>query len=582
MPPVIRLELAEAEQFAPRLGNMARETNASGEKMTLRSILLATTACLTLATPALAQDENSTPPPKHHHSESVSARLDRLERVIEEQQAEIRQLKTQLGQGAASGGAASAGAQAAQASAPPAQPQVSAEEFQALQNEVHDQEAQQKKQPVITFNHARPTISSADGRWSFSPRVDVMGDFASYDSQHQTVAGIALKQSGENFRRAQIGFQGVMAGDFTYRFLYDFGGSNGDETYQAALCGTNAAQKLCTTGAGTGPHIKEAWVGYTGILAPFTFQIGALPPPANLGDATAADDLLFNERASPSQLSRGLAGDDGRESVGFIGNGDIWNASAYLTGDTVGKADLIAPGSSQEAFVGRLAVAPVQNPDTNLTIHAGINGTDVIRPAESTSISGTTGLPVTGDFITFSDRPEIRVDNVTFLNTGSIAATSAHALGLEGAASYGPLMVEGENFWYGIDRVADTGKANPVFTGWYVEGSWVLTGEEHKYNMAQAAFTRPEPAEPFDPANNAWGAWELAARYSDTDLNFHDDLKDAVYGGRQDIGSLGLNFYPIYNLKFMFDYQHVDVRSVAKLGNNGEFTVLSMRTQVTF
>lgn len=550
--------------------------------MNIRYVLLGSTACVLLATQSFAQDEGGTTPAKHHHAASVSERLDRLERVIETQQAEIRQLKAQLGQGAQSGGAASTGTAQAQAQPPAPQPEVTATEFQALQNQVYEQAAAQKKQPVVTFNKARPTISSADGRWTFSPRVDVMGDFASYDSRHQTVAGIAVKQSGENFRRAQIGFQGIMAGDFSYRFLYDFGGSNGDETYQAALCGTSAAQKLCTTGAGTGPHIKEAWVGYTGILAPFTFQIGALPPPSNLGDATAADDLLFNERASPAQLSRGLAGDDGRESVGFIGNGSFWNASAYLTGDTVGKADLIAPGSSQEAFVGRAAFAPIQDPDSNLTIHIGANGSDVVRPAESTSVSGTTGLPATGDFITFSDRPEIRVDNVTFLNTGAIAAKSAYSAGLEGAASYGPLLLEGENFWYGVDRTPTKGKSSPNFSGWYVEGSWVITGEEHKYNMAQAAFTRPTPDEPFDPANGAWGAWELASRYSSTDLVYHPGLSDALYGGKQDVWSLGLNFYPIYNLKMMFDYEHVDVSDVGKLNNNGEFTVLSMRTQVAF
>ena len=123
-----------------------------------------------------------------------------------------------------------------------------------------------------------------------------------------------IRSSGENFRRAQIGFEGKFAGDFAYKFMYDFGGTNGDETYQAF---TNTSGTLSTTGAGSGPHVKEAWVSYTGALTPFTFQVGALPPPANLGDATSSDDLLFNERPSGSQLSRSLGGDDGREAVGI-------------------------------------------------------------------------------------------------------------------------------------------------------------------------------------------------------------------------------------------------------------------------
>src|SRR6202041_3336275 len=104
-----------------------------------------------------------------------------------------------------------------------------------------------------------------------------------------------------------------------------------------------------------------------------TFEIGSMPTPANLNDMTSADDLLFNERPSPAQLSRGLDGDDGRDSVGFVGNGDFWQASLYLTGDTYGKAALVAPqttnGGGQEAVVGRAALRPVHDDDTNFNIH---------------------------------------------------------------------------------------------------------------------------------------------------------------------------------------------------------------------
>src|ERR1700722_3940225 len=346
--------------------------------MSFKTILLGTAACALLCGPAFAQDAASALPKHHHRADpSIGARLDHLERVIEEQQDEIHQLKAQLGHGAASGGATGGGE--AMAAAPPAQPEVSAAQFEALQNQVYEQAAATKGQATVKIAKGRPTIATQDGKWTFSPRVVVMGDFASYDNG--SVAGIALKRNGENFRRAQIGFQGTFAGDFGYKFIYDFGGTNGDETYQAALCYTSpTSPKLCTTGAGTGPHIQSAWVSYTGILAPFTIQIGALPPPANLGDATASDDLIFNERASPAQLSRSLGGDDGRESVGFIGNGSIWNASAFFTGDTAGKADLIAPGSGQEAVVARAAIAPWQDPDTNFNVHFGVNGTEVIRP----------------------------------------------------------------------------------------------------------------------------------------------------------------------------------------------------------
>src|ERR1700679_1569081 len=325
-------------------------TNMSLATITIRAALLASASAALLAAPALAQDA---PAPKHHHhaADNVASRVDRLEHLVEEQAAQINSLKAQVNQSTVAAATATA------------QPQVTATQFAALQTQVQAQTVALKNGGGATVSlgkNGKPLISSADGRNTFSPRIMVQGDFASFSKD--TVAGMPIKNTGENFRRAWIGAQGKFAGDFGYRFIYDFGGSNGDESYQAYLGKTGA---LTSTGAGTGPHIQSAWVSYKGFLDPFPFQIGAGPPPANLGDATGADDLIFNERSSPAQISRSLGGDDGREGVGFFGNGGWWYGSAFLTGDTVGKGALLAPSSSQGAFVARVAFFPFYDPATN-------------------------------------------------------------------------------------------------------------------------------------------------------------------------------------------------------------------------
>jgi len=540
--------------------------------MNLKAIFMGAAACALLSGAAYAQSTapagtpTPPPPPKHHHhvaasSSTGSDRLDLLEKRVEQQAAEIDALKAQVaGQGSG----------------------VSSAQFESLQNQVYETQAAVKAASAnspVTWKRGRPTISSSDGKYTFSPRVDVMGDWGIYSKQ--VVAGVDLKQTGENFRRAQIGFQGTFAGDFGYKFLYDFGGTNGDETYQAYYTNTATPPKLGSTGAGSGPHIKEAWVSYKGFLDPFTFIVGAIPPPANLSDATASDDLLFNERPSSAQLSRGLAGDDGRDSVGLEGVGSIWNVSAFLTGDTYAKGALIAPSTSQAGLVSRAVVAPIQDTSNNFNIHLGGNYSYVFQPQESTTNAG-----VTTTAITFSDRPELRVDNVTFLNTGAINARSAYAAGVEGGVSWGPLLVQGEDFWYGVSRLnAPAGVTNPNFSGWYVEGSWVITGQWRTYNMTEGAFNRPYPDAPFNPGAGNWGAWELAGRYSEADLDYDIHSKvsgEPVFGGDQTIWSAGLNFYPTDNLKFMFDYQNVKVENVTKLNNNGTYDTFEIRTQVTF
>lgn len=561
-------------------GSARGAVNFQGIMMKSRTMLLGACATVLLCGPSLAQSEAgmNPPPPKHrHHPQSLEQRLDRLEHVIEEQQGEIRSLRAQLGQGGASGGATAAAAAAP--TQPPAQPEVSAAEFQALQNQVYAQTAESKSQAAVTIKKGRPTIASPDGKYSLSITSLVQADAATFDQTAVTgpKGTPVLSRSGFNFRRAQIGVQGTIAGDFGYKFNYDFGGAGGQESGAENIITSTTPPVVAVNPSGA--RVQSAYVSYKGILDPFFFRIGAFPTPANLADATDAADLVFNERPSPAQLSRGLDADDGRDGLGFQGNGSIWYFSSYLTSDTFGKGQI----EGQEAYVGRAAIAPIQDPDSNLNVHLGANLGYVFHPEGVNPNSCTTTAPACY-LISFSDRPELREWNVSWISSGSINAKDAYATGIEGAVSYGPLLFEGENFWFGIDRRdPSAGQSNPIFSGWYIQGSWVFTGEPRTYNMANAAFQRPVPANDFNPASGDWGAWEVAARYSDTNLDYHANsllTADQVHGGDQQIWSAGLNFYPTYNLKFMFDWQNVDIRRPWSGAFDTKYNAFSMRAQV--
>lgn len=550
--------------------------------MKSKAILLSATACALVCGPVFAQDTAAAPPQpakQHHpHVSGLEERLDRMERLIEEQQTEIRTLKAEVGQAGTSGGASSVAAMPPPA--PPAQPQVNAADFQALQNQVAEESAERKKEATVTIKKGRPTIASPDGRYSLSITSLVQADVATFDKSEVTNSKGTLvpTRSGFNFRRAQIGVQGTLAGDFGYKFNYDFGGVGGQESGpESIITGTTPPTVAVNPSQG---RVQAAYVSYKGILDPFTFKIGAFPQPANLADATGADDLVLNERPSPAQLSRGLDADDGRDGVGFQGNGGIWYFSSYLTSDTFGKGQI----TGQEAYVGRAAVAPIQDPDSNFNVHLGGNLGYVFHPEGINPNACTTTAPACY-IVNFSDRPELREWNASWISSGNINARTAYTAGIEGAVSYGPLLLEGENFWYGINRRdPSAGQTNPNFSGWYVQGSWVLTGEPRTYSMANAAFVRPVPANDFDPSAGDWGAWEVAARYSDTNLDYDINslvTADQVRGGDQQIYSAGLNFYPSYNLKFMFDWQNVDVRRPWTGAFDTKYNAFSMRAQVS-
>ncbi|MBW3560424.1 MAG: porin, partial [Proteobacteria bacterium] len=169
--------------------------------------------------------------------------------------------------------------------------------------------------------------------------------------------------------------------------------------------------------------------------------------------------------------------------------------------------------------------------------------------------------------------------------------------GAELAVQRGALLVESESFRLGVERRVGA-LADPRFDGWYLQGSWVLTGEPRKYNAANGAFDAPSPKRAFDPRAGGWGAFELAARYSDLDLNFAEGVlgtapsQDAVRGGEQRIWALGLNWYLNPAIRFMFQGQHVEISRLspgaaafntpvgAEIGQ--EYDTVAMRAQFGF
>jgi len=127
-------------------------------------------------------------------------------------------------------------------------------------------------QNKTAIDNGRLTVSSPNGAFSLSLRSLVQFDVG-YFAQGKNPSSVDLN-SGTNFRRAQLGFQGVVFKDWAYNFLYDFGG-NGVE--------------------GRG-YIYNAYIQYDG-LKPFGFRIGAYTPSEGIEDQTGSGDLFFAERA---------------------------------------------------------------------------------------------------------------------------------------------------------------------------------------------------------------------------------------------------------------------------------------------
>ena len=177
-----------------------------------------------------------------------------------------------------------------------------------------------------------------------------------------------------------------------------------------------------------------------------------------------------------------------------------------------------------------------------------------------------------------------------------------HGGHLEFAAQKKNFFLQGEYEHFHIDR-SDPGLSGPDFSGWYVEGTWILTGEgAEKFNAATAAFDAPPVAH--HPSScmthrGCRGTWEVGARYADMDLNYHagalgtaQPVADAIRGGEQRVWTVGLNWYLNPVIRLMLDYQHVQIDRLspnaaaystptgAQIGQS--YSVISLRTQAAF
>lgn len=440
---------------------------------------------------------------------ALTARLDALEQRNAQLEAQVLDLKTQ---GAASD--------------------------QALRQQVNA--------TTVSLGNGRPTFATGDGQFSAALRGVFQLDAAKYDQSRagplasdfrRGSIGDAVEadrardlSDGANFRRARIGVEGKAWGVWNYNFLYDFGGSGVEEAGK----------------------ISAAWVEYAG-LAPFRVRIGAFSPPSGLEETAPTNGALFPERASPSETVRSIASGDGRTAAAIFANGERWNASLALSGNLIGNQTF----DEQAALVGRVAFVPWKTLDS--LVHVGADFVYVISPAASgPNIGGAAATP-----IRLRDRPELRVDITRLIDTGNLDADGARVLGLELAGQHKQFTLQGEYYDIRVDRKGVL--ADPRFHGWYVQGAWTLTGEPRRYGIATATFDAPKVAKPFDLKARQWGAWELAARYSDMDLNYAEGAAgsaqgpSAVRGGAQKILTLGLNWYPNANVRFLFDYQRVEV-----------------------
>jgi len=442
-----------------------------------------------------------------------------------------------------------------------------------------------------TFDNYRPTITSADGRFSMSLRARLQLDAGGFDQADDvddvtSLHDVEFKHldSGALVRRAYLGVEGRAFRDLWYEYRMNFGGSDFGIS---------------------DPYIQLARVSYnigsyeSGPL--FRVNAGLIKPIFTYNDAMSSASLTFLERAAVVNVATETFG-GGSPRLGaeltfqqtdFLRSGDNFMISGALTGHIASKrASEISDDSNNNGthILGRIAYRLWSDGPSNIQLGSSFS--------RILTVGGPAG-PGGARNLSLQDAPEIQIDGNSLVDTGLIPAKGGGMWGLEAAGNLRSFYVAAEYYQFDIDR--DTSCAgcvaanDPAFSGWYVEASWMLTGETKTYqanalNNGMATFANPHVSMPFALDSGGWGAWEIAARYSDLDLDWQSGalgtscpVAGCVRGGEQNIFSVGLNWYLSNNFRFLFDYMFIHVD---KLGSSGtqigqDVTVVATRFQFT-
>ncbi len=277
--------------------------------------------------------------------------------------------------------------------------------------------------------------------------------------------------------------------------------------------------------AGNEVDVKDMWVAYNGFKnTQITF--GNHKSQWSFEEVTSSRYLTFIERGLPNAFAP-----DRRLGLSVAKWGARWRLFAGLFGEEAGNVDETGENEALN-YNFRANVLPFLK--DNGFLHLGFCFGHSVPNASD------------GGSVRFRSRPETHVADNRFLNTGKIKKVDNwNQYSLELAAAAGPVLLQGEYSWVDVNRLEDKPKAK--FSGYYLFASWMITGEKRPYNIEEG-----EPAGRIYAKNKSLGAFELAARFSNLDLN--DEDSSGIMGGEGNNFTIGLNWYAYPNLKFMANY----------------------------
>ena len=310
-------------------------------------------------------------------------------------------------------------------------------------------------------------------------------------------------------------------------------------------------------------QIKDSWFQFNPLPYVGEITLGNMKEPFSLDNLISSAHQTFMTTALPV-----LAFSPGR-NIGFKAHntgldghmtwavGGFWNTGSYS--DFAGAKDAFSNSIGFD-ITGRVTYLPEND-------HGGANLTHLGLSLSLQSYTSEVQVRAV---------PETALIDSYFADTGLFQPERAAVLALEFAQVRGPWSVQGEAM---LSAMQAPSLGNPVLSGFYAFGSYVLSGEHRLYDPSKGVFDGVIPRHDFSLANGTWGAWEVALRLSTLNLD-----SKTLSGGRQRDLTAGLNWYLNPNTRLMLNYVHtlVNGRGNAPAVDNGRANIFQARLQLQF
>jgi phosphate-selective porin OprO/OprP len=303
-------------------------------------------------------------------------------------------------------------------------------------------------------------------------------------------------------------------------------------------------------------------------------RVGKFKPPVGLERLQSGTDILFVERALPTNLVPNR--DLGIQLSGDFAGGAVSYAAGVFNGVADGGSGDLDNNDGKD-YAGRLFFQPFLKSSATALRGFGIGVAGSTGEQEGTvAAPGLPSLRTQSQATFFSYRTDGTAAGTAFAN-GDRTRLSPQLYWYAGPFG---LLSEYAISEQEVTRGAVTEKLEN--TAWQVEASWVIAGGTASYKGVQVKT-------PFDPAAGTWGAFEIAGRYSGLEVDedaFPLFANPASSASAATAWGLGFNWYFNKSVRWYVNYELTEFERGATIagqaGDRPDEKVVLSRFQIAF